>query len=251
MSYFNYQGYQIYYDVLGHGEPVVLLHGNTSSSKLFQGILPLYGEFQVILLDFLGYGRSDRVEEFPTELWKDEAEQVGALIEELQLEGVHLAGTSGGAWVALNVALLLPEKVKSVTADSFDGRTLHEGFKEELLAERGAAVSTPEAAQFYEWCIGEDWLEIVEKDTDSFVRLIDQEKPLFVKALKELQVPLLLTGSKKDQMVRRDLAEEYAAIAEEVPRAQVCLFNEGTHPSIGTNAVETAEVITAFIREYS
>lgn len=250
MSYFTYKGYQIYYEIVGRGEPLMFLHGNTSSSRLFQGILPLYANFQVILIDFLGYGQSDRIEKFPDDLWLDEAHQVCSLLEELKFSAVHLVGTSGGAWVALNVALLIPDKIKSVTADSFDGRTLHAGFKKELLAERTQAVNIKEAVQFYEWCIGADWQEIVEKDTVSLIRLIDSNKPLFVKALQELQVPLLLTGSKKDQMVRRDLEEEYSAIAQEVNDVRIHLFNEGSHPSLGTNAVAAAEIITAFIHEH-
>mgnify|MGYP001358307453 CR=1 FL=1 len=251
MSYFNYSGCQIYYQVHGQGESVLLLHGNTSSSKLFQDIFPLYSGFQVILMDFLGYGQSDRIEEFPTELWKDEARQVCALLEKLKLKGVHLVGTSGGAWVALNVALLVPEKIKSVTADSFDGRTLHAGFKEELMAERTAAMETKQAAEFYEWCIGADWQEVVEKDTNSMIRLIYLDEPLFVRSVKELQVPVLLMGSKKDQMVRQNLEEEYLAMIQEIPNARIHLFNEGSHPSIGTNAIGTSEVINAFILENS
>lgn len=250
MSYFTYKGCQIYYEVVGIGIPLVLLHGNTSSSRLFQGILPLYTDFQVILIDFLGYGQSDRTEKFPDDLWLDEAHQVCSLLEELKLSAVHLVGTSGGAWVAVNVALLIPDKIKSVTADSFDGRTLHAGFEKELLAERAAAVNIKEAAQFYEWCIGADWKKVVEKDTDALVRLIHSNKTLFVKAISELKVPLLLTGSKEDQMVRRDLEKEYSAIAQEVNNTRIHLFNEGSHPSIGTNAVKTAEIIAAFICEH-
>ena len=104
MSFFSYKGKKIFYETIGEGKPLVFLHGNTSSSKLFKPMLPLYKDFQVILIDFLGYGQSDRLDKFPTELWKDEARQTIALLEHLNISDANLVGTSGGAWVAINAA---------------------------------------------------------------------------------------------------------------------------------------------------
>lgn len=62
MPYFTYQSKQIYYSEAGAGKPLLFLHGNTASSKMFEPLLPLYTDnFKVILIDFLGNDRSDRV----------------------------------------------------------------------------------------------------------------------------------------------------------------------------------------------
>lgn len=42
MSYFTYYGKKIFYREVGEGKPVLFLHGNTASSKMFEFILPLY-----------------------------------------------------------------------------------------------------------------------------------------------------------------------------------------------------------------
>ena len=42
MSYFIYETKNIYYQVTGHGKPLMLLHGDTASSKMFEMVLPLY-----------------------------------------------------------------------------------------------------------------------------------------------------------------------------------------------------------------
>ena len=77
MAFFKYGDKKIYYDEIGVGLPVVLLHGDTASSKMFEYIIPLYANsFRVILMDFLGNGQSDRVEEFPSNLWYSQAQQV-------------------------------------------------------------------------------------------------------------------------------------------------------------------------------
>ncbi len=140
MSYFNYQSKKIYYKETGSGKPIVFLHGNTASSRMFELILPLYEDkFHVILIDFLGHGKSDRLEEFPAELWTEEARQTTALLEHLDIGKVNLVGTSGGAWAAVNAALEQPYLVDKVVADSFDGRTLADDFSENLLKERAEA----------------------------------------------------------------------------------------------------------------
>lgn len=69
---------------------------------------------EIIFIDFLGHGNSDRIKEFSPRLWEEEARQTIALLEHLQLGKVNLVGTSGGAWVAINAALERPELVDRV-----------------------------------------------------------------------------------------------------------------------------------------
>ena len=42
MPYFKYKNKSVYYEEIGQGEPVILIHGNTMSSKMFDCILDLY-----------------------------------------------------------------------------------------------------------------------------------------------------------------------------------------------------------------
>ena len=58
MSYFRYNGRHIYYEEAGEGAPLLLLHGNTASSRMYEDIARRYeANFRVILIDFLGHGR--------------------------------------------------------------------------------------------------------------------------------------------------------------------------------------------------
>lgn len=115
-----------------------------------------------MLLDFLGNGRSDRVESFPADLWQEEARQALALIRAAGYERPCLLGTSGGAWAAMNAALLAPGAVGAVVADSFDGRSLHPEFARDLTAERDRAKRDKAAREFYAWCQGPDWEAVVD-----------------------------------------------------------------------------------------
>ena len=106
MPYFNFENKKVYYKRVGHGAPLLLLHGNTVSSKMFTWIAKKYAkEFQVILIDFPGHGKSERLEKFETDFWYYNSEVTYALIQELNLDTVSVIGTSGGALVAINLAL--------------------------------------------------------------------------------------------------------------------------------------------------
>lgn len=248
MSYFYYQSKRIYYTESGNGAPVLFLHGNTASSKMFELLLPLYEErFHVILIDFLGHGRSDRLEKFPADLWMEEARQTTALLAYLKLGKVSLVGTSGGAWAAINAALERPDLVGKVVADSFDGRTLADDFARNLVLERASAKKDEMGVGFYEWCQGDDWERVVDMDTEAMIQCAEKKLPLFIKPLNELKVPLLLMGSEEDEMCRKDFLEEYDAIAKETG-AQIQIFPTGNHPSLLSNAERAAEAIGRFLK---
>ncbi|HIW58052.1 MAG TPA: alpha/beta hydrolase [Firmicutes bacterium] len=250
MPYFEYRDKSIFYQEYGQGDPVVFLHGNTASSKMFELLMPLYAEkFRCILIDFLGNGRSERVESFSPDMWYDEALQTVTLIERLNCEKVALIGTSGGAWAAVNAALERPELVRAVIADSFDGRSLNDNFAANLLSEREKAKADLQARRFYEWQQGADWEKVVDLDTEALLKCAEEKRPLFHKPLTELGVPILLMGGKEDEMCRTDLEQEYREMARLIPNAAVHIFERGGHPAILSNAEEAAEAITEFIAD--
>lgn len=248
MAYFNYQSKKIFYKEVGVGKPLVMLHGDTASSIMFEFLLHLYQEnFRVILIDFLGNGQSDRISKFPENLWITQAQQVIALIEHLEIEKVNLLGTSGGAWVAVNTALKRSDLIDKVIADSFDGRTLHENFAENLLQEREFAKRDIHAKQFYEWCQGEDWETVVDLNTQALTKCATDQIPLFCKPLETLRVPILFMGSLEDEMCRRDMVEEYTEMNQLVQNGTMHIFKTGGHPAIMTNAELSARVITEYL----
>lgn len=83
-------------------------------------------------------------------------------------------------------------------------------------------------------------------DTEALIQCAREALPLFRRPLCELQVPLLLTGSAKDEMLRRDFQEEYRAIVVETGAA-VSMFSTGNHPAILSNAEQMADVICRFL----
>lgn len=248
MSYFIYGSKRIFYQITGSGKPIIFLHGDTASSKMFEMLLPLYSKhFKVILIDFLGNGKSERIEKFPKDLWYSQAEQTISLLEYLDLGKVNLIGTSGGAWVAVNAALERPDLVGKVIADSFDGRTLADNFSTNLQRERAFAKSDDLSRRFYEWCQGEDWETVVDLNTKALIECADSKFPLFHKPLELLKLPILFVGSMEDTMCRRNLDEEYSQMEQLISNGKTYLFPTGNHPAILSNAEKFADIVKDFL----
>lgn len=240
MSYFTYQGKQIYYTETGSGAPLLLLHGNTASSNMFQAIAPAYAQrYKVILLDFLGHGRSERLDVFPADLWYCEAQQVIAFLREKGYGMAHLIGSSGGALVAINAALEAPELVDKVIADSFEGEYPLEAVTVQLAAGREASKQDEGAKMFYRAMQGDDWEQVVDCDTDAVLRHKNEIGRFFHRELSQLKADILLTGSRKDELLAA-LAPDYfetvyGAMLRKIGHGSIQLFDEGGHPAMHSN----------------
>jgi len=90
-------GAKIFYEDQGHGQPIVLVHGWTCSSRFWQENAPeLAKEFRVITIDLRGHGNSSKI--LTGHTISQYARDVREIIEYLALRDVTLAGWSlGGA----------------------------------------------------------------------------------------------------------------------------------------------------------
>ncbi|WP_256986106.1 MULTISPECIES: alpha/beta fold hydrolase [unclassified Rhodococcus (in: high G+C Gram-positive bacteria)] len=106
--------------VRGSGEPVLLLHGIGSTAQscaeLAQQLSAL--GWRTYCWDAPGYGESAD----PTSELVDHTQVVLDLLDELELDTVHLFGSSWGGVIAMETALRSPDRVASLTvADSTRG----------------------------------------------------------------------------------------------------------------------------------
>lgn len=112
MAYLHQGGATLHYRVAGDGVPVVALHGSASTGAQWRGLAGyLAGRFRVVTPDLPGYGASPVAA--GAGLAAD-AEAVATLIAHLGAP-VHLVGHSYGGAVALKLAALQPEALRSLT----------------------------------------------------------------------------------------------------------------------------------------
>lgn len=89
---------------VGQGQPLLLIHGWGSSSHTWSRIVPtLSQEYRCISVDLMGYGGSDkpRIEDYTLER---QTELLVALMDEMKLNNVVVAGHSYGGGVAMELA---------------------------------------------------------------------------------------------------------------------------------------------------
>lgn len=248
MPFFPYHEQQIFYEIHGSGIPVLLLHGNTASGQMFAPVIPLLSEkYQIITMDFLGYGRSDRPTVQPADLWFEWAKQVQALCGHLHISKINLIGSSGGALAAINTALEYPALVRALIADSFEGIAADLTITAEIQHGREAAKQNEFFRAYLQSIHGNDWETVFDADTDAVIRHAKQIGTFFHQPLSELRVKLLLTGSAEDEMFP---AGHYDRLFDEISRltpfAQSHIFAHGSHPAMCSNPQEFAALCDDF-----
>ncbi|MDE8277431.1 alpha/beta hydrolase [Erysipelothrix rhusiopathiae] len=231
MSYFKFMGHEIFYEEFGMGDPLIFLHGNASSSDVFKPIIDLYkDDFKVVLIDFLGYGKSDQIDTFPLDIWAYEAAQVLELIHIKDYRDVKLVGMSGGAIVAVNIALKEPGRIHKIIADNFQGESSSPQFLESLALERRKLLSSISGKFNLRRIHGKKWHTTVVNETNAILEF--GNTPYF-DDLSNLRAPLLLTGCRDDQRIRKcHYIHIYNCLLKKVRHTSIYLFKNGKYPAV-------------------
>jgi pimeloyl-ACP methyl ester carboxylesterase len=139
-NYAEVNGLNMYYEIHGSGQPLVLLHGAYMTIDLMGEVVSALSESrQVIAVELQGHGHTADIDRpLSYELMADD---IAALIEHLALEKADLFGYSMGGGVALQVAIRHPEVVRKlvVASASYTSEGMHPGLLEMIPA------LTPEA----------------------------------------------------------------------------------------------------------
>lgn len=106
-------GIDIHYEVHGEGEPLLLIQGLGHSSKFWFFQVPEFSKrFQAIVYDNRGIGDSDKPDE-PYSI-AGEAEDAVGLLDHLKIDRAHVLGVSRGGYIAQELAISHPERVKKL-----------------------------------------------------------------------------------------------------------------------------------------
>jgi len=139
-GYAPVNGVDLYYEVHGIGEPLVLLHGGFATIDLMFGqLLPALAEGrQVIAVELQGHGHTADIDRpLRYELMADD---IAALLDHLGVERADIFGYSLGGGVALQTAIRHPDRVRKLVVASAPSK--REGWYPEVLA--GMAAITPD-----------------------------------------------------------------------------------------------------------
>src|SRR5262245_45465042 len=121
----EFDGVKIHYIDRGKGEPIVLVHGGTSSleSWVRAGVVTnLEKDFRVIAFDARGSGRSSKPHD-PKQYGRQQALDVPRLLDALKLDRAHIVGFSLGASTVAQLLTLRPGRFLTATQAAGSGRS--------------------------------------------------------------------------------------------------------------------------------
>ncbi len=209
-AYADVNGINLYYETLGSGRPMILLHGGLGTGEMYGPILPsLTAEHQVIAVDLQGHGRTADIDR-PLDQ-RLMADDIAALIDHLELDRPDVVGYSLGGGVAFQVAVRHPDKVGKLVLASvyFRSSDLHD----ELKALQGQVNAS--AAEFMKDTPMYQVYQEVAPRPEDFGRLLDKVGEMMkepfddTEELRAIKVPTLLVAADADQAPPSALVEAF------------------------------------------
>ncbi|HVU98640.1 MAG TPA: alpha/beta hydrolase [Puia sp.] len=206
-------GVSLYVETYGQGQPLLLLHGNSSSIYSFHAQIPEFArQYRVIAVDTRGQGRSSEDgRKYTYDLF---AEDMNALLDTLRLDSVDVLGWSDGGNTGLIMAMKYPRKVRKLAAMGanifIDGSVVDRWVFDTLRAQqRDLQGDTTYAAA----------------NRSRLITLLLTEPRHQFDELAAIHSPVLVMAGDHD-VIREPHTR---LIAKHIPGATLVIFRKGTH----------------------
>ncbi|MBO1005884.1 2-succinyl-6-hydroxy-2,4-cyclohexadiene-1-carboxylate synthase [Pseudogracilibacillus auburnensis] len=254
------------YTKQGSGEPIVLLHGFTGSSKTWENVVPnLAKEYQVITIDLPGHGRTTGSSPKTMEAFCRDLKQ---MLIFLQIETCHLLGYSLGGRTALSFAMYYPETVKTLILESASpGLKTEEERKARIekdakLAEQIMVNGVASFVHYWENIplfqsqkrLPQDVRDKIRMErmkqteeglANSLLYMGTGKQPSWWKQLQQVIVPVLLIAGAKDQKFVQITKEMDSQIKD----AQLSIIKDTGHAVHVEQVEKFAKIVREFLRE--
>jgi pimeloyl-ACP methyl ester carboxylesterase len=254
IGYAAVNGLQMYYEILGEGEPLMLLHGAFGTIATWGPLLGLLAESrQVITVEFQGHGHTADVDRPLT--YEQLADDVVALMGQLNLDQADIAGYSMGGNVALQVAIRHPDVVRKLVIIS--GTYRSDGEYPEVLA--GVQALNPD---FFVGTPIEESYRQAAPNPEDFSVLVEKVKTLLTTEfswpetdVESIAAPAQLVIGDSDTVRPEHVVQLFRLLGGGVagdffglPRAQLAVIPATTHETIiSERADQLATIVQSFL----
>ena len=210
-------GFKLYYEIEGDGEPLVLIPGFASGRSLWSRQTPaLSRDFRVITFDPRGISESDKPEGPQTIGLL--ADDLAHLLQALGIASAHIVGVSFGGFVAQEFALKYPSMTRKLVlvCTSFGGPNHVTSERVELASIRALNSSQFDAAASF--------------NVESRVERISS--------------PTLVVSGDADEIVPVQNSRNLAA---KIPGAKLRIVEGGSHTFFIDRAADFNRIVTEFL----
>ena len=254
-GYASVNGLEMYYEIHGTGQPLVLLHGAFSAiGTSFAALIPeLAKTRQVVAFELQAHGHTADIDR-PLSM-QTMADDVAAAITELGFGSADIFGYSLGAGVALQVAIRHPEVLRKLILASvtytFSG--IHPGLME------GLGNMSPEMMYGSPW--HDEYMRIAphpENFATLFAKKTDMDRQiqdLAAESIQAIRSPTLLIIGDSD-LVRPEHAVEmfrllgggvFGDTPAGLPKAQLAILPGTSHVSLVSRTELLVPIINSFL----
>jgi pimeloyl-ACP methyl ester carboxylesterase len=253
-GYAPVNGLQMYYEIHGAGEPLLLLHGAYGTIDLWGPILTTLAERrQVIAVEQQAHGHTADIDR-PLS-YEQMTEDTAALMRYLDIEHADIFGYSMGGNIGLQLAMRHPDLVRKLVAVSANYRS--DGYYPELLeliqtiTPEAFAGSPLEEAYFRNAPNPDNWPTLIDK----LKQLDAQEFAWPDEDIRAIAAPALLVMADSDAMRPEHMVELFRLLGGGVPgdltglpKSQLAVIPGATHVSLVTECADLLlAVSTAFL----
>ncbi|MFL5656084.1 MAG: alpha/beta fold hydrolase [Ktedonobacteraceae bacterium] len=192
MPYIKVNDIQMYYEIHGDGEPLVLIVGLGTDISEWDGIIHwLAQKYKVLAFDNRGAGRTDKPDtHYSIEMM---ANDTAGLMQALGIQQAYILGISMGGRIALALALQHPKSVKKLVLVSTSARSIKNWRSHFFSMLSGMPIFRSKYPQ--------PRYAFTQQRQASFVYNCTGK-------LHELHIPTVIMHGKKDKIVPYKLAEE-------------------------------------------
>ena len=223
-GYAPVNGLQMYYEIHGTGEPLLLLHGQFASIGMFSQILPALAQSRrVVAVEQQGHGHTADVDR-PLR-FEQMADDTAALLRHLGIEKADVYGYSTGGWVALHLAVRHPSMVRrlAVSSAAYDIDGYLPQIKEGLLKPQPDAFPAIIRESYERVAPQPDqWSTLVAKAGEQAAA----ERGLTAAQLSSITAPALVMAAERD-VIRPEHARELARLL----RTELVILPNSDHSS--------------------
>lgn len=238
MPFFYHNEAQLYYEDIGEGRPLLLLHGLTSNHQMFyREIGYLKDKFRIIALDSRGHGKSTRPEEFTLD---DHVADTIALLDHLGLHSVNVVGVSMGSYIAQGLAITQPERVEKLilaaTKSYGEGSSMAEMFDRYEEQLEGMSIAEKLAISSELIFHNQEAVNVWQKRVAKNSRMLNGEEQSaataalrdfdFREGLKKITAETLVISGKHDGLNPPEKGRETAVM---IPNADYMEFQDSGH----------------------
>lgn len=203
---------ELYYEIYGEGEPLVLLHGNGGSIQEFYKQIPeLSKKFKVIAVDTRAQGKSKDFTKGDLN-YKIFADDVKNLMDHLNIQKTNILGWSDGGNTGLEFALKYSQYLNKLVI--IGANASPKGVDEDLLKNFKSKVYVMNLANQ------------PENETEKrLLNLMLNEPNISKKTLHQIQNPTLVIAGEND-VIKKEHTE---MMAKEIPNAKLKIYPKATH----------------------